>query len=168
MVLMCREHNARDIYIETNIDIFDSFSEAFEAGGYELKARLGNRVSPTEIGVLAVPMVMGANIGTTVTSTLASLGSIRRPEEFRRAFAAATVHDFFNLLAVAILLPVELATGALSGLAAVLTDLLVGRGVESGGMARSPIRAVVRLPVDWVAAAMDHSGRISTRKVDAC
>ena len=41
--------------------------------------------------VLAVPMVMGANIGTTVTSTLASLGSIRRPEDFRRAFAAATV-----------------------------------------------------------------------------
>jgi solute carrier family 34 (sodium-dependent phosphate cotransporter) len=52
---------------------------------------------------------MGANIGTTVTNTLASLGSIRRPEEFRRAFAAATVHDFFNLLAVAVLLPLELA-----------------------------------------------------------
>lgn len=60
---------------------------------------------------LAVPMIMGANIGTTVTSTLAALGSIRRSEEFRRAFAAATVHDFFNLLAVSILLPLELATG---------------------------------------------------------
>jgi solute carrier family 34 (sodium-dependent phosphate cotransporter) len=57
---------------------------------------------------LAVPMIMGANIGTTVTNTLASLGSIRRANEFRRAFAAATVHDFFNLMAVAILLPLEL------------------------------------------------------------
>jgi hypothetical protein len=62
----------------------------------------------------AVPMIMGANIGTTVTSTLASLGAIRRTDEFRRAFAGATVHDLFNVLAVVVLLPVELATGMLS------------------------------------------------------
>jgi solute carrier family 34 (sodium-dependent phosphate cotransporter) len=60
---------------------------------------------------LAVPMIMGANIGTTVTNTLAALGNIRRAEEFRRGFAGATMHDFFNLLAVAVLLPLELATG---------------------------------------------------------
>ncbi|MDG2112784.1 MAG: Na/Pi symporter, partial [Actinomycetota bacterium] len=48
----------------------------------------------------AVPMVMGANIGTTVTNTLVSLGHVRQSAEFKRAFAAATVHDFFNLLAV--------------------------------------------------------------------
>ena len=59
----------------------------------------------------AVPMIMGANIGTTVTNTLVSLGSARESNEFRRAFAAATVHDFFNVFAVAILLPLELATG---------------------------------------------------------
>jgi hypothetical protein len=59
-------------------------------------------------------MIIGANIGTTVTNTLASLGSIRRAEEFRRAFEAATVHDFFNLLAVAVLFPLQLATGFLS------------------------------------------------------
>src|SRR5690606_17873309 len=46
----------------------------------------------------AVPMVMGANIGTTVTNTLVSLGHVRQGPEFRRAFAGATVHDFFNLL----------------------------------------------------------------------
>ena len=46
-------------------------------------------------------MIMGANIGTTVTNTLVSLGHIRQPAEFKRAFAAATVHDFFNVLAVA-------------------------------------------------------------------
>ena len=38
----------------------------------------------------AVPMAMGANIGTTVTNTLVSLGHIRQSSEFRRAFAAAT------------------------------------------------------------------------------
>ena len=45
----------------------------------------------------AVPMIMGANIGTTVTNTIVSIGHINRGEEFRRAYAASTVHYFFNL-----------------------------------------------------------------------
>jgi len=98
---------------------------------------------------LAVPMIMGANIGTTVTNTLASLGSIRRASEFQRAFAAATVHDFFNLLAVAILLPLELATGVLSGIAGWLTELLRGADFDPTQPGRSPIRAAVRMPVGW-------------------
>ena len=53
----------------------------------------------------AVPMVMGANIGTTVTNTIVSIGHINRGNEFKRAFAASTVHDFFNLLSVLILFP---------------------------------------------------------------
>ena len=56
----------------------------------------------------AVPMIMGANIGTTVTNTLVSLGHITKPLEFQRAFAAATVHDVFNFLAVAIFLTIEI------------------------------------------------------------
>ena len=62
----------------------------------------------------AVPMVMGANIGTTVTNTLVALAHMRQSDEFKRAFSAATVHDFFNLLAVSIILPIELATKILS------------------------------------------------------
>ncbi|MDN3610909.1 Na/Pi symporter [Vibrio ostreicida] len=61
----------------------------------------------------AIPMIMGANIGTTVTNTLVSLGHIRNKEEFKRAFASATIHDFFNLLAVAIFLPLEMLFGIL-------------------------------------------------------
>jgi sodium-dependent phosphate cotransporter len=61
----------------------------------------------------AVPIIMGANIGTTVTNTLVSLGHITRREEFKRAVSGATVHDFFNLMCVAILFPLELATGFL-------------------------------------------------------
>jgi solute carrier family 34 (sodium-dependent phosphate cotransporter) len=102
---------------------------------------------------LAVPMIMGANIGTTVTNTLASLGSIRRSNEFRRAFAAATVHDFFNLLAVAVLLPLELLTGFLSGTAGWLTELLRGAEFDPAQPGRSPIRVAVRLPVGVV---QDH------------
>jgi len=62
----------------------------------------------------AVPMIMGANIGTTITNTLVSIGHVARSGEFRRAFAAATVHDFFNLIMVAIFLPLELSTHFLS------------------------------------------------------
>ncbi len=62
---------------------------------------------------IAIPMVMGANIGTTVTNTLVSLGHVRCNTEFKRAFASATVHDFFNLLAVLIFLPLEMMFGIL-------------------------------------------------------
>ena len=57
---------------------------------------------------IAVPMVMGANLGTTVTNTVASLGFLRQQENFERAFGAATIHDFFNLLALIILFPLEM------------------------------------------------------------
>ena len=62
---------------------------------------------------IAIPMIMGSNIGTTLTNTLVSLGHVRDKEEFRRAFSAATVHDFFNLLAVVIFLPLEIMFGIL-------------------------------------------------------
>jgi solute carrier family 34 (sodium-dependent phosphate cotransporter) len=110
---------------------------------------------------LAVPMVMGANIGTTVTNTLASLGSIRRANEFRRAFAAATVHDFFNLFAVAIILPLELLTGFLSTSAGWLTELLRGAEFDPTQPGRSPIRAAVRMPVGWAADLLQPGGLTS-------
>ncbi|MDG2028537.1 MAG: Na/Pi symporter [Acidimicrobiales bacterium] len=95
----------------------------------------------------AVPMIMGANIGTTVTNTLVSLGSMRQSEEFKRAFAAATVHDFFNVIAVSILLPVELITGWLSSAAEAISDELVG---TAGSEWKSPIKRWVKEPVGWV------------------
>jgi sodium-dependent phosphate cotransporter len=75
---------------------------------------------------IAIPMIMGANIGTTITNTLVSIGHIRSKEEFKRAFEASTVHDFFNLIAVAIFLPLELAFGLLQKLSQSLAHLFVG------------------------------------------
>lgn len=95
----------------------------------------------------AVPMVMGANIGTTVTNTLVSLGHVRQSMEFRRALAAATVHDFFNLLAVGILLPVEVFTGVISSIAESISESLVG---SSGTEWKSPIKKWVKEPVGWI------------------
>jgi solute carrier family 34 (sodium-dependent phosphate cotransporter) len=101
----------------------------------------------------AVPMIMGANIGTTVTNTLAALGNIRRSEEFRRGFAGATVHDFFNVLAVAVLLPLELLTGFLSETAEWMTSRL--RGTEVSEIGQSPIRTAVKYPVGLVESLLD-------------
>ncbi|WP_417624527.1 Na/Pi symporter [Paremcibacter congregatus] len=75
---------------------------------------------------MAVPMIMGANIGTTITNTIVSLGHIGRNKEFRRAFAAATVHDFFNLMAVAIFLPIEIIFHPLQKAAGFLAEHFVG------------------------------------------
>lgn len=58
----------------------------------------------------AIPIVMGANIGTSVTNTIVSLMQSADRNEFRRAFAAATVHDMFNWLTVLVLLPIEVST----------------------------------------------------------
>ncbi len=87
----------------------------------------------------AVPIVMGANVGTSITNTLVSMGHITRKEEFRRAFAGATMHDFFNLIVLCIFLPLELATGFLEKSAVALTGVLATDGTGTGTF-KSPIK----------------------------
>merc|ERR1719409_111902 len=40
----------------------------------------------------AIPVIMGANIGTSVTNTIVSIGQIGDAEQYQRAFSGATVH----------------------------------------------------------------------------
>lgn len=63
---------------------------------------------------VAIPIIMGANIGTSVTNTIVSLTQMGDRNEFRRAFAAATVHDMFNWLSVIVLFPIEIITSKTS------------------------------------------------------
>lgn len=87
----------------------------------------------------AIPVVMGANIGTSVTNTLVSLGHISRGREFQRAFAASTVHDFFNILAVLLLFPLQLTTHFLDHLATALARVFQ----DLGGLTfASPLKLV--------------------------
>lgn len=74
----------------------------------------------------AVPMIMGSNIGTTLTNTLVSLGYVRDKEEFKRAFSAATVHDFFNLIAVVIFLTLEILFHPLERMATATAGFFLG------------------------------------------
>lgn len=73
----------------------------------------------------ATPIIMGANVGTTITSTIVSLGFINKRKEFRRAVAAGTYHDFFNILTVIVLFPLEYYYGFLSSLAAWISNLFI-------------------------------------------
>jgi len=77
----------------------------------------------------AIPIVMGSNVGTTITNTLLSLGQVGDRDRFERAFAAATVHDCFNLLCVALFLPLEIATHFLTRLSGIVADRIQAWGV---------------------------------------
>lgn len=72
----------------------------------------------------AIPMIMGANIGTTLTSTIVSLAFITKKKEFRKAISSGIVHDFFNIFTTLILFPLEYYYGFLSSLTAYLTDII--------------------------------------------
>lgn len=103
----------------------------------------------------AIPIVIGANVGTSVTNTLVSLGHIGRSNEFERAFAAATVHDFFNLLAVVTLLPLQLATNFLGRAAAFLGE----RFADVGGLKLfNPLKTIVKPSVNAIAQLTHESG----------
>jgi len=97
----------------------------------------------------AIPMVMGANIGTTVTNTLVSFGHVRREQEFKRAFAASTMHDFFNLMAVLALFPLQLATGFLTKMSINATDAIIATGFTAT-KPNSPIKAAIKSGANFV------------------
>ena len=90
----------------------------------------------------AIPMIMGANIGTTVTATIVSLAHLGRRDEFERAFPVAVCHDVFNYLAVLVLLPLEMTTGYLRRMAEVSAGFLGGFG---GVEYQSPLREALSL-----------------------
>ncbi len=103
----------------------------------------------------AIPIVMGANIGASVTNTLVSLGHVSRKVEFQRAFAGATLHDFFNWMAVLILLPLELLTGFLARASSILAEVLEGAG---GAKLFNPLRAIVRPAAEYIQEVVGESG----------
>merc|ERR1712226_1517037 len=85
-------------------------------------------------------MIMGANIGTSVTNTIVAMGQMGDGDQLERAFAGATVHDMFNFLTVGILFPLELITGYLNH----LTEALVKNAdTGEGEKAASPIALII-------------------------
>jgi len=103
---------------------------------------------------LAVPIIMGANVGTTTTAILVSMGHVTRPAEFERAFAASTVHEFFNVLAALTILPLEILFHPVQKVAVVLQRLFA----DAGGMRlSSPLKAIVEPVAETVAGFVPYT-----------
>ncbi len=105
----------------------------------------------------AIPIIMGANIGTTITNTLVATAHIYRPDEMRRAFAVSTVHDWFNLLAVIVIFPIQVATNFIGISALYLSSLLGGMG---GMELLNPIQVAIKPAVELIVNVTNESGII--------
>lgn len=81
----------------------------------------------------AIPIIMGANIGTTLTSTIVSLGFISDKKAFRKAVSAGVIHDFYNIILVLILFPLEYYYGVLSGVSIELQQQIFGSHAATSG-----------------------------------
>ena len=84
----------------------------------------------------AIPMIMGANIGTSVTNIIVALTQAGDREQFRKAFACANVHDMFNWLTAALLLCVECLTGYLETLTSYFVAHIDTEGAGTGNSTR--------------------------------
>jgi sodium-dependent phosphate cotransporter len=94
----------------------------------------------------AIPVIMGANIGTSVTNTIVAMGQASDSDQFEKAFAGATVHDMFNFLSVLILLPLESVTHMIYWITFAMTPDAVSKGQKWVG----PIKKLVGPFVDLV------------------
>lgn len=112
----------------------------------------------------AVPIIMGSNVGTTVTCTLVALGFVGEREEFRRALAASTIHDFFNLLALVIFFPIELIFRPLERMSEWLTNLTYGNSALPNPSQTNVVRFLTRPVVNTVG---DVIGGIGSQLVGA-
>jgi len=74
----------------------------------------------------AVTIVMGANLGTTITCMLVSFGHVMRKKEFRKALAGSMLHVIFNLLPIIIIFPLEFYGGLLSDLSIKVASWVAG------------------------------------------
>lgn len=95
----------------------------------------------------AIPIIMGANIGTSVTNTLVAHGHVTRKDEFRRAAEGALVHDILNVLVVMVMFPIEIMFGVLETTARAATEVF---GSVGGATFTSPIKVIVKPATHFV------------------
>lgn len=103
---------------------------------------------------VAIPVIMGANVGTSVTNLLVSLGYVSRKHEFRLAFAGAIQHDLFNLLAILILFPLELFTHLLENSSLLVSNLFSDLG---GITFISPIKFVINPTSQFIVSILNSN-----------
>ena len=104
----------------------------------------------------AIPIILGANVGTTVTTTLVALTFIGSRTEFRRALASSSIHDFYNWLALLIFFPVELIWHPLERISGALTNALYDTGWLPNPAHFNFVRVATNPVVEGVTRATSH------------
>jgi sodium-dependent phosphate cotransporter len=89
-------------------------------------------------------VIMGANIGTTLTSDIISLSYINNKNKFRLALSAGVVHDFFNILSVIIIFPLEYYYKILSNSAHYITNLLSIKNPSADISVTKPVYSLLK------------------------
>jgi sodium-dependent phosphate cotransporter len=103
----------------------------------------------------AIPVIMGSNMGTSVTNAVVAAGQIGKRDEFERAFAAAVVDDFFEILSIVVLFPLQLTTNFLGRAAGYLSETFAGMGGLEWG---NPLQAILDPVVGLLTSLLAHSG----------
>ncbi len=105
----------------------------------------------------AIPIIMGANIGTTITNLIVSLVHIKMDVEYKRALSAAIVHDFFNIIAVIILLPLQIKFNIIGRMADFLGEVFKGMG---GLHFSSPLKLITKPVIHFLIEITHKTGWI--------
>uniref|UniRef100_A0A8D0YX88 Solute carrier family 34 member 3 n=1 Tax=Sus scrofa TaxID=9823 RepID=A0A8D0YX88_PIG len=95
----------------------------------------------------SVPIIMGVNVGTSITSTLVSMAQSGDRDVFRRAFGGSAVHGIFNWLTVLVLLPLESAAALLERLSALTLGVA---SLQPGGHAPDILKVLTRPLTDLI------------------
>ncbi|MEM9688990.1 MAG: Na/Pi symporter [Pseudomonadota bacterium] len=103
---------------------------------------------------IAVPMIMGANMGTTITNTIVSLGNFSERLAFRNSFQAATVHDFFNFFCILIFLPIEILFSPLEKLGGAAAQIFAS-GPDASVSSFNVLGAVTKPVAKYLVSALE-------------
>lgn len=76
----------------------------------------------------AIPIVLGANVGTTITSFVASLSHITKKSEFRKATSTAAIHSLFNIFTVLLIFPIQYYTNFLGIVSSKISGFILEEG----------------------------------------
>ena len=90
------------------------------------------------IGIVATSLIQSSS--TTTSIVVVSFGHITNRIEFKRAFSSSVVHDFFNILAVIVLFPLEIYYNIITRVAVQMEVLFSGAG---GYKAFNPLKAII-------------------------
>jgi len=97
---------------------------------------------------LVIPMVLGANIGTSVTSTVVAITQMGHKEQFRRSFSCATVHDMFNWLSVIVFTSLESTTHFLEKMTSyMVSNMNFNTSVSSPDMLKTITKPLINLVI---------------------